>query len=284
MIKLAVMQGRLSPPEDNRIQCFPRHSWREEFPKAVEAGIPAIEWIDDTYGADVNPIRTPEGIEELHKLMKQHGVAIPSVCADSFMEDPLIRCTEEQREERLELLGFLLLQAHSLGASHLGIPLLDNSALKTREEIMNIAASLKTLVPLLKKLSMEIHLETSLSPEEFSILLSELPDLYFRVTYDTGNSASLGYDPHKEFAAYGKRIGSVHIKDRKKGGGPAHRSLGVGGTVPLGTGDTDFEAVKEELQKIRFDGLYTLQVARGDTGKETETIKGCVEWVTRILN
>lgn len=274
MIKLAIMQGRLSPPEDNRIQCFPRNSWHDEFPKAVEAGIPAIEWIDDTYGADVNPLRTPEGIEELHKLMKQHGVTIPSVCADSYMEQPLIRCTADEHEERLEFLGFLILQAHSLGANHLGIPLLDNSALKTREEIMSIAASLNTLVPLLRKLGMEIHLETSLSPEEFPILLNELPDPYFKVTYDTGNSASLGYDPHKEFVAYGNRVGSVHIKDRKRGGG----------TVPLGTGDTVFGAVKEELQKIGFDGLYTLQAARGETGSETETIKGYSKWITRTLN
>ena len=35
-----------------------------------------------------------------------------------------------------------------------------------------------------------------------------------KVNYDSGNSASLGYDPTDEFAAYGERVGSVHIKDR----------------------------------------------------------------------
>src|SRR3989338_4402081 len=124
MLRLAVMQGRLSPPEDNRIQCFPRTSWRDEFPCAVKACIPAIEWIDDTYGADVNPLRTAEGIKELQQLMKQHGVSIPSVCADTFMEQPLVRCTEDEREERLKLLEHLFRQAKFLGACHLGIPLL----------------------------------------------------------------------------------------------------------------------------------------------------------------
>lgn len=263
MIRLAIMQGRLSPPEDNRIQCFPRNSWREEFPRAVEAGIPAIEWIDDTYGVDINPLRTKERISALQELMDRHGVSIPSICADTFMEQPLVRCTETEREERLDLLKHLFHQAKLLGAKHLGIPLLDNSALKSIEEIEAMATALTTIIPTLEKLKMELHLETSLSPKEFPILLWKLPHPLIRVTYDTGNSASLGYDPHEEFAAYGDHVGSVHIKDRKRGGG----------TVTLGTGDTDFEAIAEELQKFKFNGLFTLQAARGEVGKEVTQLQ-----------
>ena len=84
-----------------------------------------------------------------------------------------------------------------------------------------------------------------------------------KVTYDTGNSAGLGYNPHEEFAAYGDQVGSVHIKDRVLNGG----------TVELGTGDTDFAAVKEELDRIGFDGLFTLQGARGEEGQEVEQIR-----------
>ncbi len=271
MIKLAIMQGRLSPPEDNRIQCFPKKFWRDEFPRAVEAGIPAIEWIDDTYGADVTPFRTKEGIREMLTLMHLHGVAIPSICADTFMEQPFVRCTDSERAERLELLNFLLQQAALVGAHHLGIPLLDNSALNTPDDIKTAAAALRTVIPTLEKLKLELHLESSLSPSEFPILLAELPHPSIRVTYDTGNSASLGYNPREEFAAYGNRVGSVHIKDRKKGGG----------TVPLGTGDTDFAAVKEELRRIGFNGLNTLQAARGETGREVETVREYGGWVER---
>src|SRR3989338_2650301 len=263
MLHIAVMQGRLSPPEDNRIQCFPRLSWRSEFPRAVEAGIPAIEWIDDTYGADINPLRTKEGIKELQHLMKQHTVSIPSICADTFMEQPLVRCTKAERTERLKLLEYLFRQAKLLGACHVGIPLLDNSALNNLQEIEEIATTLQKIIPILEALSMELHLETSLSPKEFPILLWKLPHPLIRVTYDTGNSASLGYDPHEEFSAYGNRIGSVHIKDRKRGGG----------TVKLGMGNTDFVAVAEEFKRIEFKGLFTMQAARGETGNEVEQLQ-----------
>ena len=37
------------------------------------------------------------------------------------------------------------------------------------------------------------------------------------VNYDTGNSASLGYDFEDEMNAYCKYILNIHVKDRKKG-------------------------------------------------------------------
>jgi hexulose-6-phosphate isomerase len=84
------------------------------------------------------------------------------------------------------------------------------------------------------------------------------------VNYDSGNSASLGYSPSAEFGAYGSRVGSVHIKDRVRGGG----------TVPLGTGDTDFDTLFSCLDDAAYEGDYVLQVARGADGDE-------VNWARR---
>ena len=257
------MQGRLSPPEDGRIQCFPRMTWRDEFSRAVEAGIPAIEWIDDTYGEDTNPLRTEQGLDEIQSLMHQYGVRIPSVCADSFMEEPLIRCTPEECAERLQLLQYLLQQAKKIGARHVGVPFLDHSALQNEEEISDAAQALRSILPMLNDLDLELHLETSLHPDDFCILLHLIDDIRVRVTYDTGNSAALGYNPKEEFAAYGDFIGSVHIKDRHLGGT----------TVGLGTGDTQFTLVRDELNRIEFDGLITLQAARGSSGEEVAQLR-----------
>lgn len=262
-MKLAVMHGRLSPQEDGRFQSFPRNSWREEFARAAEAGIPNIEWIDDTYGADITPLRTSEGVEEMLTLMKKYSVSIPSICADSFMEEPLIRCTDEERAERLKLLDHLFHQAKKVGAAHLGIPFLDNSALNTKEEIDQAALALQSILPVLEKLDMELHLETSLDPENFVYLMQQINHPSVRITYDTGNSAGLGYNPKKEFAAYGEYLGSVHIKDR----------ILNNGTVELGTGDTNFTAVKEELDRLQFAGLFTLQGARGEEGEEVKQLR-----------
>src|SRR5207248_89521 len=63
-----------------------------------------------------------------------------------------------------------------------------------------------------------IHVETDLPPAAYLCLLDRLPTQRIGVTYDIGNSASLGYDPSEELRAYGDRVGSVHVKDRLRGG------------------------------------------------------------------
>jgi hexulose-6-phosphate isomerase len=90
-----------------------------------------------------------------------------------------------------------------------------------------------------------------------------------KANYDSGNSASLGYDVRQELAAYGNRIGSVHIKDRIRGGG----------TVPLGTGNADLPALFTELAATEYAGDFVLQVARELPGNEIAWARQNREWV-----
>jgi hexulose-6-phosphate isomerase len=99
------------------------------------------------------------------------------------------------------------------------------------------------------------------------VLLERLPEGTVKVNYDIGNSASLGYEPRAEFAAYGDRVGSVHVKDRIKGGG----------TVPLGSGDADLPAVFDCLRSRGYVGDFVLQVARDTPGDE-------VRWARQNLD
>ena len=43
MTHIGIMQGRLVPPTDDRIQCFPRERWADEFELAAQAGLDCIE-------------------------------------------------------------------------------------------------------------------------------------------------------------------------------------------------------------------------------------------------
>ncbi len=90
------------------------------------------------------------------------------------------------------------------------------------------------------------------------------------MNYDSGNSSSLGYEVGEEFAAYGHRIGSVHIKDRRLGGG----------TVPLGTGNADLPAVFRGLAALGYHGDYVLQIARSEPGEELLWIAQNCAWVS----
>jgi L-ribulose-5-phosphate 3-epimerase len=255
---IAIMQGRLVPPTDGRIQCFPRERWQDEFALASAAGLDAIEWIYDLYGADVNPIATNDGLTMIESLSAASQVQIRSVCADYFMEKPFLRSTETEVAERIETLAWLLGQCAMLGVRRVVLPFVDASRIDSDAEFREVVAVLRRVLPDLDATGVELHLETSLPPDRFADLLAQLPHPKVKVNYDSGNSASLGFRPAEEFAAYGDRVGSVHIKDRVLGGG----------TVPLETGDADFDALFTALADTAYQGDFVLQVARGMPGDE----------------
>src|SRR5579884_2672404 len=116
------MQGRLVPPVEDRIQCFPRLSWGDEFGLAADAGLVFIEWIYDLPGADDNPLATDAGIGKIKKLAELHHVDVRSVCADYFMDRPLLRASPLELDERRHALGWLLGRCRKCGIRRVVLP------------------------------------------------------------------------------------------------------------------------------------------------------------------
>jgi hexulose-6-phosphate isomerase len=270
---LAIMQGRLVPPVESRIQAFPRERWAEEFPNAAAAGLDAIEWIYDTYGLGANPIETAEGIERIDRLVRTHKIAVRSVCADYFMDFAFVRATDAERSERIEHLIWLIGQARQIGVSRMVLPFVDQSAICDEADRDAVIDTLWRVLPCARAAGVELHLETSLPPAGFAELLAKIPDPLVRVNYDSGNSSSLGYRPAEEFAAFGDRLGSVHVKDRILGGS----------TVPLGEGDADLKGVFAGVRKLNYTGDFVFQVARGKAGDEVAWARRNREIVQRYL-
>ncbi|MGD0507657.1 MAG: sugar phosphate isomerase/epimerase family protein [Terriglobales bacterium] len=275
--KFGIMQGRLAPPEDGRFQSFPRNSWRQEIARAQQARLDFIEWIYDDYGATANPISGDTGIAELNALKQQHGIATPALCGDWFMDFPLVRCSAEERVYREKILHDLLRRAKRIGAWRMVLPFVDNSKIQTEEEKQIVLGILQRALPAAEETGVEMHLEADFNPADFAAFLVRIPHPMVKVNYDTGNSSGLGYIAHEEFAAYGDRIGSIHIKDRlrKPDGGIA--------TKPLGEGSADFDDIFSSIRKIGYTGAYTLQVARGEDGDEVNWAKQQLAFIRRYV-
>jgi hexulose-6-phosphate isomerase len=256
MTKLGIMEGRLVPPEPGRFQSFPRARWADEFELAKRVPLAYIEWIVDEYGEGINPF--PERVEDLLTLSYDTGVAIRSLCADLFMERPFVRCTEVEFTQRVAVLDELIAAAGRCGMQRIVIPFVDHSKLDNEEDEARALRMLRASLPAAYRAGVELHLETAFSPAAFAAFLARIDDPFVKVNYDSGNSASLGFRVEDEFAAYGSRIGSIHIKDRVHGGG----------TVPLGTGAVDFPTLFASMRAVGYAGDITLQVARGIDGDE----------------
>jgi hexulose-6-phosphate isomerase len=187
------------------------------------------------------------------------------------MDRPLVRATAGEMAERMAMIDWLLGRVHLLGVNRMVVPFVDASRIDTDAEFEGVIGTIQHILPMAERAGIEIHLETSLPPARFGSLFERLPHPLLKANYDSGNSASLGYKPREEFAAYGKRVGSVHIKDRLLGGS----------TVAPGTGDTDFPALAESLKTVRYSGDFILQVARGVSGDEVNWIRQNREFVLK---
>lgn len=249
---IGIMQGRLSPPVGGRIQAFPAAHWREEFTTAAALGFDSIEWILES-PLDENPFWRPEGLRELRAVCAATGVRVRFVCADYFMEAPFVRMDGGTLRRNREVLRRAIDHAAELGAEGIEIPCVDASAIHAEAEEVELAEALAPCLEAAQAARVAIGLETSLPPDRFRALLARIGHPAVRANYDSGNSASLGYDPREEFAAYGPLINNVHIKDRR-----LH-----GTTVPLGQGDTDIPLVLRLLAAAGYPGTLILQAARG---------------------
>lgn len=260
------MQGRLLPKYKGRYQAHPVGYWQEEFFRAKELGLDCIEFILDFNDAEENPLVAPGGTDLILSVSAESGVRVATICADYFMEAPLHDSRASVAEHSQSVLGRLLASAKALGVTDVVIPCVDQSRLADAGASERLIAALQPAIDAAEVTGVNLSLETDLAPHPFAQLLSRFDSARVTANYDTGNSAALGYDPAEELSAYGDRISDIHIKDRKRGGG----------SVPLGTGDTDFARFFDALAPLRYHGPFILQAYRDDEGLEMASSQ--LEW------
>lgn len=258
MTRVGIMQGRLLPPFEGRFQAFPATDWRREFSLARQAGLACIEWIYEQPHAAANPLGSDDGIAEMTELSRRTGIGVWSICADYYMTAPLVGEDGAIRSEIVAHLEWLIGRAGRLGARYVVLPFVDASSLRTPAAQAALPPALRRVLPAAEAAGVELHLETDLPPGLFASVLRNANHPLVKANYDIGNSASLGYDPHEELTTLAPWLGSVHVKDRARGGG----------TVPLGSGNADFTTCFERIGAAGFDRWFILQAARAAAGNE----------------
>jgi hexulose-6-phosphate isomerase len=269
---IGIMQGRLSAPRGGRLQSFPWDTWEDEFARARACGLDGIEWIVEEPWRE-NPLSRAESRGRIETLSRTTGVQVPSACADYFMERPLVRTGGADLNERIDVLRFLIGLCGLQGIRILDIPFVDASAINNAVESEHVAAVLGDVASEAQRAGVVLGLETNLAPRPFEALLRRIDHPAVGATYDIGNSASLGFDPHEEIDSIGRWIVNVHVKDRVR----------HGGTVALGQGNADLPTTFARLRDVGYQGPLILQVARGD-GNEMDHARQNADLVRRLWN
>jgi hexulose-6-phosphate isomerase len=271
--QIGIMQGRLSPRIDGKIQAYPAKTWQKEFEIAKEIGYSAIEWIVEK-PLEINALMSKSGMQEIKEIILKTGVRVDYVCADIFMQQPLVRMSEKIKDENKKILEQILINSKEIGAIGVEIPFVDASSIKTESEIEELISVTEDAFKLAGEIGIDVSLETDLNAKEFKKLLEKIDLDHVKANYDIGNSASLGYEPLEELENYGQKILNVHVKDRKLGST----------TVPLGTGNADIRCVFEKLDEIGYTGGITMQAARGedDVATAREQLMYTLEMMKKI--
>jgi len=266
------MQGRLLPKFNGRYQAHPVGIWDKEFSIAAQLKLDCIEFIFDFNDYNSNPLYTQDGLKKINEQINKTGVGVKSVCADYLMEAPIHSENSNVVLDSQKIIINLLHNLSSLQIKDLVIPCVDQSSLKNQGSFERFIKNINPIVEVAEKFGINLSLETDLAPQVFSDLLNLLPYNCITVNYDTGNSASLGYDPIEEFKFYGNRISDIHIKDRKFNSG----------SVILGTGDVNFGNFFKALSTIEYNSPFIMQVYRDDEG--VEIFKTQLDFFKNLLN
>ena len=249
--RIGFMQGRLSPLIDGRIQSFPWSCWQEEFVVGGQHGLNMIEWTLDQEKLYENPLLTADGRAEIKTLCRQHGIVLPSLTGDCFMQAPFWKATGSERDALQKDFIAIAEACADVGISMMVVPLVDNGGLENAGQEDDLVAYLKSQAGFLAEHGLRVVFESDFAPEELARFIDRLDPAVFGINYDIGNSAALGYNPNQEIAAYGQRIVNVHVKDRMRGGT----------TVPPGSGDADFETVFAALAGLGYAGNWAATLA-----------------------
>jgi L-ribulose-5-phosphate 3-epimerase len=254
MHQIGIIQGRLTPVKDGKIQSFPSDNWQNEFIAAEKIGFTLIEWILDKDSMGHNPILTSEGRAQIQALSKQTGVEVKSICCDNFMELPLSAKDKSIRVESQRVLCDLINHAGQVGIDLIELPLMGEATLEKRSNYYYMVDFFHGIKDRLQQKNMKLLLEVSIAPKEIVMLLEQIGMNEIQINYDTGNSAYWSFDTTEEMQCYGNEIGNVHIKDCT----PDDYS------VDLGKGNVDFDLTFGWLQKLNYQGDFILQAVRGE--------------------
>ncbi|MFL6601408.1 MAG: sugar phosphate isomerase/epimerase family protein [Steroidobacteraceae bacterium] len=260
--RIGFMQGRLSPQVEGRIQAFPWTCWQEEFPLAERHDFHLMEWTLDQERLYENPLLTPEGQAQIRALCNRHSLTIGSLTGDCFMQAPFWKAAGSNTDALQRDFRAIAEACAAVGISMIVVPLVDNGRLDTPAQENALVSFLSGESSLLRQRGLKVAFESDLGPEDLARFIGQLDSAAFGINYDIGNSAAMGFDSAEELTAYGNRVVNVHIKDRVLGGT----------TVPLGTGNADFDRVFGALARVGYTGNYILQTARAHDGNHAEAL------------
>lgn len=246
--RIGVKVGRLTNFYD-RIEKFPIRTWKKELFSLSQLGISLIEWSISNQSFYYNPILNEKLNSELNFLKRKYNISINSIVLDFIIQKPFWRFKGDIRKNLEKRFFDCLDSCVNNKINKIIFPIIDNSSFLNSEEQNEVKSFLVSLENYLKSSNLQIYIETDLKPKLLQNFICDLNIKYFKICYDTGNSAGNQYDIDQEFKLYGNYINLIHIKDKNKNNK----------SVLLGTGSCNFEKLFNSIKAINYQGSFIFE-------------------------
>lgn len=188
---------------------------------------------------------------------------------------------ENWRREKVQVLGSYLRFAGALGATDLVIHAVPNPCFVPNADDpavpglirQAVSRSLDDLVPVAAQASVRILLENLpydceypyLAMPELKLLVDQYPEEQVGLVVDTGHAWTLKQYPAAEIHVADSRLGGLHLQDvdfaepNDQHWVPTHGGL-------------DWEAIRRALERVRYGGPWTFEVANARYGESPEQL------------
>ena len=255
---VGIMQGRLLPIHNGHYQAHPTDNWWHEFTLARQLSLECIEFIIDEQSYQHNPLLSHQGVSSIISYINSSQVNVYTICADIFMKRHLFTSDTNLIQSYISLLKTIIESATSIKCKVIVLPCVDASSLSFDKNNLFIN-NMRPVAEFAAERGVKLALETDLPPMRFLDLLNSFTHGTIFVNYDSGNSASLGYNIIDEFNAYGSYICDIHIKDR----------LFAGPSVPLGKGSANLLRLIKLIEHYKLYCPLIFQTYRDHNPLET---------------
>jgi len=245
------MQGRIYPEIPGKLQVFPRQFWIKEFAEAKAIGFSYIELLYDRDEANENPLVQINRIKEIQEHVTFNNLYLHSICADYFTKTTLLDSNDNDPWLKL---NYLVDYAEELSITVIVVPFFDRNMINSPEELEHFLKRVESEIIRASEKQVCLCIEATLKAQQILSVFNEI-GTSVKICYDLGNATAMGFDIQEEIELLGHFIGLIHIKDRKKDGGP---------NTLIGNGDVDFINGFKALKKIGYKGNFTLETATGN--------------------
>jgi L-ribulose-5-phosphate 3-epimerase len=240
---------------------------RECLELAKRAGFDGIE-LNYDLDSDLSPKATSQDFSRIRKMAEEIGIAISGLCSFLFWPYPLTSNDPAERARGMELAGLMTQAAHDLGTENLlVVPGAVHMPWRADHEPtpndvcdQRAKAAIAKLLPTAEKLGIYLNIENIffngylLSPMEMVQFVDHFGSKHVQAHFDTGNIMMFQFPEHW-IPILGKRIKNVHLKEFTKKG----TDFSLETFRPLLDGTTNWPAVIEAFDKIKYEGYLTFE-------------------------